>query len=164
MRSIKRLTLVAVALVLVLGVLSSEAGLSFIGSVRIGGGSVTASGQIDGFDQAENVNVSMSVTGNNLSAQCVNKGGKSAPGRNPVSVNTSTSQVVTPEYDGEFNLHVYIAPSGKDAGCPNDNWTVTDLYGTIQVVVTATSVLDPADSISQEFTCTYSDSEHAVVC
>ena len=83
MRLLKRVAPIVVALVLILGVLSSEAGLSFIGSVRVGSGSVTASGQIGGFDNTQNTQVSMNVTGNNLSAQCVNKGGKAARGQNP---------------------------------------------------------------------------------
>lgn len=154
--------LVALLAIVLLGVMQVEAGLSFIGSVQVAGGSVIASGSVAGFGNTNDgvVTVNLSVTGTNLQATCFNKGGHAAPGQNLVTVNVGTSQTGKVDSNGRYNftdgnaLHVEILPTTEEAGCPNGNWYVKYLTGTLSVVVTATDQsTTPWTTVSQSFTC-----------
>ena len=68
-------------------------------------------------------------------AMCQNKGGKQAPGRNPLSVTTSSTDILSYIQNGTAPVELtaadpstfpFVAPSPtpKEAGCPNGNWTV----------------------------------------
>jgi len=89
--------------------------------------SVTATGDGSGFgnqpaEATLTVNASVLYT-------CVNKGGNTSPGQNPVPETSSGSQDLgNADHNGRgvFNITVGFTPAatidGKTAGCPNGNW------------------------------------------
>jgi hypothetical protein len=149
------------------GVLTVYAGLSFIGGGSVTLGSIRGTVQIAGFgSRTESVTVDMTVVGSNLVASCVNRGGNRAPGQNPVNVNTSiTSGAVFPARNGTATVEmvVNILPTAAQAGCPNGNWRVTDLIGTIFVTFTGN---DPARGtvITQTLVCNVNEPMRTVTC
>lgn len=72
------------------------------------------------------VNVVATVTGL-ASTICTNKGGTSAPGRNPVLRTAMAQGTFASDKNGNV-VGILITPppgyiSAQDAGCPNNNWT-----------------------------------------
>ena len=67
-------------------------------------------------------------------ALCQNKGGRQAPGRNPIVVNTQRTAVFVTDESGHAEVLVTApdptladvdpSPTPKQAGCPNSNWEV----------------------------------------
>ena len=153
-------------LVLFMMPLAVYAGLHFVGTTTFGFGSLRATADISGFgNNTDTVVVTLSAIGNNLTAMCQNKGGNRAPGQNPVSVNLNTSQTVSPGKNGQsvVNFHVNLLPTAVAAGCPNKNWTVTDLYGTLNVTLNAVDSATGAQA-SQSFLCVVDDAHRQVTC
>jgi hypothetical protein len=152
---------------LFVGVLTVYAGLSFIGGGSVTLGSIHGTVQIAGFgNRTESVTVDMTVVGSNLVASCVNRGGNRAPGQNPVNVNTTVnSGAVYPARNGTASVEmvVNILPTAQQAGCPNGNWRVTDLIGTIYVTFTGN---DPTrgTTITQTLVCNVNEPMQTVVC
>src|SRR5688500_14120948 len=107
-------------LLLITGILSAYAGLSFIGSASVSYGSVHGQVKAAGFGNSL-VNGQMSVTGSNLTAWCTNNGGNQAPGQNPVSVGLSQQATSITNNNGNvtFDFGVSILPTVEVAGCPN---------------------------------------------
>jgi hypothetical protein len=151
----KKLIVAIIALTLVIGVLVAEAGVSFIGSASVGGGSVVASGKAAGCGNENCDRVEMDIVGYGLTAWCQNNGGKIAPGRNTVSVDVSASATFFADANGQFpfNLRQEILPTAEEANCPNGNWDVIDLTGPLSVTLNLfeTDVVPPADT--QVFSC-----------
>lgn len=151
----KKIIVAIIALILVVGVLGAEAGLSFIGSANVGGGSVIASGKAAGCGNGECDRVEMHVTGYNLTAWCQNNGGKIAPGQETVNVDSNFTSIFTVDENGSFNFNIReeILPTAEQADCPNGNWTVVDLTGPISVTLSLfqTGVAAPVDV--QSFAC-----------
>src|SRR5262245_2975825 len=133
----KRFTRWFVGLLIFSAALVAYAGMHTVGSARFGFGSLDASVDIAGFGSAtDTVTVTLTATGSNLVAMCQNKGGNRAPGQNPLNVNVNNSQTVSPGSNGraQVSFHLNLLPaSAREAGCPNNNWTVTDLFGTLFV-------------------------------
>ena len=80
----------------------------------------------------DELNVHMSGS---LQATCQNPGGNIAPGQHPVVVEqyneltSSTRERGTNSYEFVFDGPMDPPPSAREAGCPNNNWTVTRLSG-----------------------------------
>jgi hypothetical protein len=156
-----------VGLLIFSAVLVVYAGMHTVGSARFGFGSLDASVDIAGFgSDTDTVTVTLSATGSNLVAMCQNKGGNRAPGQNPLNVNVSSSQTVSPGSNGRagvsFNLNL-LPTSAKAAGCPNNNWTVTDLFGTLYVTLSGFNSSN-GDSFVHNFVCTVNESQRQVNC
>lgn len=146
----KRKAVIAIiALVLAIGVLTAEAGVSFIGSVKVGGGSVIAEGKAAGCGNGNCEKVTMHVTGSNLTAWCQNNGKKVVPGQSTVNVDTNTVSTFEVDENGTFlfNIREEILPTSTEGVCPNGNWSVIDLSGPITVTMSLyeTGVAVPSD-------------------
>jgi hypothetical protein len=156
------ITLVVIALT----ALTAYAGLHFVGSASFGFGSLYAQANIAGFgNNTDTVAVTLTATGQNLTAQCVNRGGHAAPGQNPIDVNLYQVQTVYPDRNGnaETSFHVNLLPTAVEAGCPNHNWRVTDLFGTLFVTLTANDTAT-GDTAVLNFTCTVDQAHRSVNC
>jgi|FLYN01.1.fsa_nt_gi hypothetical protein len=136
--------------------LTVYAGLHFRGAAGWSSGSLVAVADISGFgNNTGTVTVTLRAWGSGLTAFCQNRGGNLAPGQNPVNVNVSTSQVARPDKNGSATVtfHVNLLPSTRAAGCPNGNWRVVDLIGTInaslEAVDSATGASDRQDYVCQ---------------
>jgi hypothetical protein len=123
-----------VILLLLVGVIGVSAGSPhFIGSLTISFGSLHVSGDLAGLGNMD-ITVRLDAYAN-IIAQCQNRGGNTAPGRNPVFVSTVVSASAIPDSNGRASI-VLVAldpltisplppsPSPKTAGCPNGNWNV----------------------------------------
>jgi hypothetical protein len=145
------------------------AGLTFVGGAGFGSGSVIIDARLVGISGNSVTTVTATITdGTNLIAVCRNKGGNTAYGQNPVNlVGITASQAVSPDSNGNADTHFHIniiQAAGIDAraaGCPNGNWTVTDLLGGIQVTIVAANA-SFSDSLS--YSCFVSDVGHVVAC
>jgi hypothetical protein len=152
-----------VVLVFSLAAMTVYAGLHFIGGAGVSLGSVHGTFSIAGFGSRSDVTVTMTVTGDNLTAQCINRGGTAAPGQNPVDVNASTSVSGKADRNGRFSaeLSLEILPSWREAGCPNRQWTVDNLIGTIFVNFYAT---DGTNSDTISYTCDLNEPAGYIAC
>jgi len=91
------------------------------------GTTLTTCGTLAGLGN-QDVTITVAATGN-ATVLCISPGGNAAPGQNKIPV-SPTGQVTIPATEiknGNLSFCVTtIAPtvSAKEAGCPNDNWTV----------------------------------------
>lgn len=114
----------------------------------------------------ENAQVNLTAVGT-VTAICQNKGGKQAPGRNPISV--QVEQTVTAFVDENGRATVLVeahdptspefapSPTPKEAGCPNGNWIVVGiLEHSTNWTAAYVQLLDEAGivQIDLSFTCT----------
>ncbi|MCI0713703.1 MAG: hypothetical protein L0154_26330 [Chloroflexi bacterium] len=151
----KKVIATIIALVLVVGVLSAEAGVNFGGTTGLGGGSVISSGKVGGCGNQGCASVSMHVTGSNLTAWCQNNGGKIAPGQNTLTVDSNFSTSLTIDSNGNYDFYMEeeILPTVLEAGCPNGNWTVVDLTGPITVTLSAFATGETQPAATLTFAC-----------
>lgn len=142
---LKRIAFLGTTIFLLTCILTASAGLSFIGGANITNGSIKGEVTIAGLGNTA-TSVTMTVTGSGLTAWCQNNGGKQAPGQNPVTVNSTVAQSVFNTSNGNdtVNFHVEIKPTPEVAGCPNGNWSVVDLTGTVNITFVATNANDTA--------------------
>jgi hypothetical protein len=163
-KAVVTLTTLCILLVVVAFV---YAGVHFGLSSSVSFGSLKATVNIFGVGQSADVTVTLHATGNDLTAYCQNKGGNRAPGQNPVDVNVSTSQTVTADSNGNatanFEVSLVSTTSSKAAGCPNDGWKVTDLYGTLHVTFFVVDNVH-GDSDTMSVTCTVDEQHRSVTC
>ena len=100
-------------------------------SGRIGLGSITFTGSAYGFSR-DAVTITLFATGIPV-VTCHGPGSnKLVPGQNPVPVQAETSANIAPTFDenGKFAIQLEAQPNiqgftGKQLGCPNNNWTAT---------------------------------------
>ncbi len=151
-------TLVAIALT----TLTVYAGLHFVGSARISFGSIIAQFRVAGFG-GDTVYVQMHVEGEDLTAYCENKGGNQAPGQNPVDIYLDVYDSGTSDKNGNYDavLSADLTPSKRAAGCPNGNWKVIGLTGTLHVTLTASA---GGDTATEQLTCVINDPAETVYC
>jgi hypothetical protein len=157
---------ILLVVLIVSAVFMANAGLHFVGSVRLSGGSLSAEVDIAGFgNDTDTVTVTLTVWGSGLTALCQNRGGNIAPGRNPVDVNVSASQAVSADRNGRAStgFHVELLPSPREAGCPNGNWRVVDLQGMLHVNLFAFNASN-GDSDSLDFVCHIDGSLSSIQC
>ena len=94
------------------------------------GVTLTANGSLAGLGN-QDVTITIDAVGTATSITCTNKGGNMAPGQNRPRTATSgqTSIPAKKIKNGNVSFSVTTqAPgklSGKEAGCPNNNWTGT---------------------------------------
>ena len=94
------------------------------------GVTLTANGALAGLGN-EDVTITLSAEGTATKITCTNKGGNAAPGQNRPRVATvgQTSIPARRVKNGNVSFSVTtVAPgklSGREAGCPNNNWTGT---------------------------------------
>jgi hypothetical protein len=139
----------------------------FIGSLSITFGSLHVSGDLAGLGNT-NVTVQL-VAYANVTVQCQNRGGNTAPGRNPVAVSTSVTTSTTPDSNGRASISLIAqdpltvsplppSPSPKTAGCPNGNWTVNGFVpGSTLWTRAQISVIDNATNavlLQENYACT----------
>ncbi|NWF69858.1 MAG: hypothetical protein HXY40_12305 [Chloroflexi bacterium] len=165
----QRIAVAFLLAMLIVGVVTVYAGLSFIGGARVTVGSIHGTVDIAGFgNRTEFVTVDMHVYGNDLVASCVNRGGNRAPGQNPVDVDANVSSgAVYPARNGRatVNLSVEILPTAAEAGCPNRNWRVTDLLGTIYVDFVARDFsTNPVTTVTLQYVCLVNQPMQTVDC
>ncbi len=165
----KKISLHVLVIVLLVGVMTANAGLSFIGGASVRFGSVVGTVTIAGFgNDTESVTVNMNVQGSGLTAYCRNKGGNEAPGQNPISVNAyTTSAPIAPVKNGKatVDMRVEVLPTAEQAGCPNKNWSVVDLTGTLYVTFTAVdNSVNPPATISQTLVCNINQRNATITC
>jgi hypothetical protein len=123
----------------------------FIGSLSFSFGSLHVIGDIAGLGNTQ-ITIRLNATATAI-AQCANRGGNTAPGRNPITVTTTVTTSVVPDANGRTSVELVAqdpltvspllpAPSPKTAGCPNGNWGVSGfvpgstLWTTAQISVT----------------------------
>lgn len=164
-----------IALLLALVIMSLAAfvvyaGLHFSGGPGFGSGSVIIDVAIAGFgNDLSTTTVTATITdGDNLTAICRNNGGNIAPGQNPVNITgISAAQSVNPSTNGSANayFHIDVIESAgitwSVAGCPNKNWTVTDLLGGITINLLAAN---GTDSVSQNYSCYVNELDRIIAC
>jgi hypothetical protein len=155
--------------ILALSALVVWGGLGFSGGAGFGSGSVIIDTELHGVGNARPATVTATISdGVNLTAVCRNNGGNIAYGQNPVNIaNITVSQVVAPDgqgnAQGDFHIDV-IAASGITwdiAGCPNKNWTVTDLLGHINVHLVAT---DGTFTDTLDYSCFVNEINRIIAC
>lgn len=92
-----------------------------------------------------------------VTAECTNKGGNAAAGRNLLEIAISDSTFAIPDENGRAEIRLELldptledilgstspSPSPKEAGCPNGNWKVTGIaevfWTTVHVTATDAS-------------------------
>lgn len=144
----KRMIVAIIALVLVVGVLGAEAGVTFGGGAGVGGGSVIGYGKVAGCGNQGCDRVEMHVVGYNMTAWCQNKGGNVAPGQETLTVDSNFSADLSVVNNGsqDFFIQREILPTAQQADCPNGNWSVIDLTGPMTVTLSAYAIdqVEPA--------------------
>jgi len=159
--TITLLTLLAVAGLSIWAVLAQNTHFKH-GSPNFSDGGVTlcSTGTITGLGNGD-VFVSISSSNAGVTSTCTSPGGNQAPGQNPASASVAGTTVIPDEQVKNGNATYSVCtntptqPSGKQGGCPNNNWTaqITDLQfnnATITVAQgTPTNVV-----LQQTFTCT----------
>jgi hypothetical protein len=147
----KKTSILLTLLIIAVTAVTAYGGLHFVGFSSISYGSLHASFTVAGYGNSE-VSVTLQVEGNNLTAMCENRGGNQAPGQNPVNLNQMWTTLLNTDKNGnaDGSLTVDLLPSAKQAGCPNGNWHVVDLYGTLYVDLIAQS---GGDIATQSFVC-----------
>jgi hypothetical protein len=164
----KGLPVLIALVVLVLAVVPVYAGLHFVGGGSIGGGSLIASVTIAGFgNSTDSVEVTLDVSGDNLTAWCQNRGGKVAPGQNPVSVAISATQTVGANKNGsstaDFHVDLVADVTASEGGCPNENWSVVDLTGYLRVLFVANN-FSTGEQAELKLDCYYNEPFKQVDC
>jgi hypothetical protein len=159
-----------IALVIIsISALAVWAGLGFSGGAGFGSGSVIIDASLRGVSNARPATITATITdGGPLTAVCRNNGGNIAYGQNPVTLsNISATQTVTPNSLGNADSHFHIdviAAGGitwQVAGCPNKNWTVTDLLGSINVQLVAS---DGTFTDTLNYACFTNEIAHVIAC
>jgi hypothetical protein len=159
---------------IVLAILASTAvvalaGLTFVGGAGFGSGSVIIDARLVGISGSRATTITATITdGVNLTAVCKNNGGNIAYGQNPINlVGISAAQTISPDSNGNANTHFRIniineaGINWQVAGCPNKNWTVTDLLGGIHVNLTAS---DGSFTDTLNYSCFVNDIGSTIAC
>jgi hypothetical protein len=122
----------------------ANAGMHFPGSAKVDHSVFQGIAEVEGFGNNvafSTVNLHLNTTaGGGLTAACRNNGGNIAPGQNILPIDVSqTSPNLFPDQNGNasFSFTVPLLPTAAAAGCPNGNWTVVGLKGTLFATYTA---------------------------
>lgn len=120
-------------LILVLVFLSASALVTYaalhaIGNPLFSGGSLNGEITVAGYGRSD-LEASMTVTGSNITAICVNPAGHIAPGRSTVSFVVEEDDLDSTEENGNttFFFSVDLLSPVEAEGACNRNWSVTDL-------------------------------------
>lgn len=163
-----RLRLVLVFCCVFIGVMLVSAGSPhFIGTLSFTAGSLHVTGDLAGLGNTDVV-VRLDAYAN-VVAQCQNRGGNTAPGRNPIAVSTTVTTSLIPDANGRTSVELTAldpvtvtpplsSPSAKTAGCPNGNWSVVGFVpGSTQWTGAQISVIDNRTAVlllRMNYTCT----------
>jgi hypothetical protein len=167
------LSLATVLIVSVLVVSSVAAG----GAVKLSGvtfklGSLNATGVFTGLGgYKEGVTVELTASGIPV-VTCTNQGGNQASGQNPPKVTAGGIQdipfyVITKKGTAPLDVTAEAQPflSGKQAGCPNDNWSAA-----IEFVFWTNATITVIDNVNgnvvfmQDYSCVTTRDPDSVTC
>ncbi len=138
----------------------------FVGGVSASSGSFVVRGDAAGLGSGS-YTFTLNAHGK-VTALCQNRGGSIAPGRNPISISSVTSDTFVSDSNGRTSVYLHapdpsfmspapVSPTPKQAGCPNGNWTVIGLqagstYWTA-ATVKATNNANGANALTVSWTC-----------
>jgi hypothetical protein len=127
--------LFALALAAILAPAAQAGSFHFNGATFGLGGSLVFSGLLSALD-SEVAFVTLTGYGT-VTAQCQNKAGNLAPGRNPISVSVQQTGEFTANENRAIQIEIHVPdptdagfeplPTPKQAGCPNGKWSVVGL-------------------------------------
>jgi hypothetical protein len=146
-------------LILALATFTVFAGLS-VGFSSAGRGSIIVTLTTKGGFESLQVR----VTGEDLFATCTSPGGNNAPGQNPISFSDYASVQSVPNVSGPNTYTLTFngplqSTSAEDAGCPNDNWTVSHITGDINIFVRLDEIVGTRGRVTTfDVTCEYDSS------
>jgi len=159
-----------VAILLTVAILSVSAltvlaRLHTIGGAGFNSGSVIIDVTLAGYGNSE-LSFDAFITGTDLQATCVNKGGNIAPGQELVSIfQTVSNQTVEADENGNATVNTTIDVAGqvdaRDAGCPNGKWSVNGLTGLIEVEL---HFFAGNDAIFEIYSCEIDDPTAFISC
>jgi hypothetical protein len=140
----RKLIVLVLLVVIAQATFVAHAGMHFPGTAKIDHSTFIGIAEVEGFGG----NTAFSTvgahlftpSGGGLTAFCVNPGGNIAPGQKIVAIDISqTSPNLFPDTNGNasFTFTIPLLPTTDGAGCPNGNWSVGGLKGTLFVTYTA---------------------------
>lgn len=152
---------------LIISAVVAAGNVHFVGSLSFSVNSpLRVQGKLAGLG-GESITVIFDATAT-VYALCQSRGGNIAPGRNPITVETTvtSSYVVSGGGQAEIDLIATdpssisptpVSPNPKEAGCPNGRWTVVGVDPNMtQWTAAAVTVIDNQTGgalYSQSFTC-----------
>lgn len=142
------------AILIAVTAFTAYAGITFRGSSATVG-SISYAFDYSGAGKGDSVQLTATISGSGLTADCINPQGKTAPGQSQFDVNISVSNIYKADRNGRVSgeYTIDIQPSWEEAGCPNKKWSVSEVTGVVTLTLFAQN-LDRGDSDTASYVCT----------